>query len=86
MLIPQTISHLEAQVQYHFSAVVGHDSDGYWARCPELQGCYAQGRTYEEALDNLREAAILHVEDRLACGEDIPRIEAISLIAVELPR
>jgi predicted RNase H-like HicB family nuclease len=76
---------LEAQVQYHFSAVVGRDADGYWARCPELQGCYAQGETYEEALHNLRESVTLHVEDRLACGEEIPRVESISLITVEAP-
>jgi hypothetical protein len=36
-------------LQYHFSAIVGHDTDGHWARCPELQGCYAQGDTYEAA-------------------------------------
>ena len=84
MLVPDTVSHLEAQVQYHFSAIVGHDTDGYWARCPELQGCYAQGRTYEEALANLREAVGLHVEDRLAAGEDIPQVETISLITVEV--
>ena len=84
MLAPDTVSRLEAQVQYHFSAIVGQDVDGYWARCPELQGCYTQGRTYEEALANLREAVGLHIEDRLASGEDIPQIEAISLITVEV--
>ena len=84
MLAPDTVSRLEAQVQYHFSAIVGHDVDGYWAGCPELQGCYTQGRTYEEALANLREAVGLHIEDRLASGEDIPQIEAISLITVEV--
>ena len=85
MLDAQETGCLEAQVQYHFSAIVGHDADGYWARCPELQGCYAQGDTYEETLDNLRAAVALHVEDRLACGEEIPRVEAISLISVEVP-
>ena len=59
-------------MKYHFSAIIGHDADGYWARCPELQGCYTQGHIYEETLDNLREAASLHVEHRLACGEEIP--------------
>jgi predicted RNase H-like HicB family nuclease len=75
---------LEAQVQYHFSAIVGHDDDGYWARCPELQGCCAQGDTHEEALDNLREALTLHIEDRVSRGEEIPRVETISLITIEL--
>jgi predicted RNase H-like HicB family nuclease len=84
MLAPDTLSRPEAQVQYHFSAIVGHDADGYWAKCPELQGCYSQGRTYEEALANLREAVGVHVEDRLALGEDIPQVEAISLITVEV--
>jgi predicted RNase H-like HicB family nuclease len=85
MLAPDTVSRLEAQVQYHFSAVVGRDSSGYWARCPELQGCYTQGRDYEQALANLREAVTLHVEDRLACGEVVPQVETISLITVEVP-
>jgi predicted RNase H-like HicB family nuclease len=84
MLAPDTLSRLEAQVQYHFSAIVGHDAHGYWARCPELQGCYTQGRAYEEALVNLRETVGLHVEDRLALGEDIPQVEAISLITVDV--
>ena len=76
---------LEGQMQYHFSAVLGRDADGWWARCPELQGCYSQGCTYEQALDNLTEAVALHVEDRLACGEEIPQVETISLIAVDVP-
>ena len=85
MLPSHTRSCLEARVQYHFSAILGHDAEGYWARCPELQGCYVQGDTHEEALDHLREAVALHVEDRLACGEEIPRVETISLITVEVP-
>jgi predicted RNase H-like HicB family nuclease len=84
MLGPHTTGCLEAQVQYHFSAIVGRETEGYWARCPELQGCYAQGDTYEEALNNLREALALHVEDRLACGEEIPQVETISLITVDV--
>jgi predicted RNase H-like HicB family nuclease len=84
MLSSHTRSCLEASVQYHFSAILGRDADGYWARCPELQGCYVQGDTHEEALDHLREAVALHVEDRLACGEEIPRVETISLIMVEV--
>jgi predicted RNase H-like HicB family nuclease len=84
MLAPDTISRLEAQVQYHFSAIVGSDADGYWAKCPELQGCYAQGRTYEEALGNLREVVGMHVEDRLATCEEIPQVEAISLITIDV--
>ncbi len=50
---------------YRFSVVIEQDSEGYFAWCPELQGCYTQGITYEEALDNIRDAIRLHVVDRL---------------------
>jgi hypothetical protein len=35
---------------YKFSVIVEKCSDGYFAFCPELQGCYTQGDTYEEVL------------------------------------
>ncbi len=70
--------------RYHFSAVVGHDEDGYWARCPELPGCCVQGDTHEEVLDNLREACALYVEDCLACGHPVPCVDAVSLIDVDV--
>ncbi|HEY0072161.1 MAG TPA: type II toxin-antitoxin system HicB family antitoxin [Chloroflexia bacterium] len=46
--------------------VIEKDSDGYFAYCPSLQGCYSQGDTYEEALANIEDAIRLHIEDRLA--------------------
>ena len=38
---------------FRFTVVIENDSDGYYAYCPELQGCYAQGGTYEETLKNI---------------------------------
>ncbi|MCJ7796658.1 MAG: type II toxin-antitoxin system HicB family antitoxin [Thermoleophilia bacterium] len=70
--------------EYRFSAVIGHDEDGYWGQCPELQGCYTQGITFEEAVENLKEAIVLHVEDRLACGEEIPRSDTVSLLTLDV--
>jgi predicted RNase H-like HicB family nuclease len=69
---------------YRFTAIIGHDEDGYWAHCPELQGCYTQGETFEEAVQNLREVIALHVEDRLACGEEIPRSDSVSLLTLDI--
>ncbi len=51
--------------------VIKGDADGYFASCPTLQGCYSQGDTYEEALNNIRDAVKLHIEDRLANDEEI---------------
>lgn len=69
---------------YRFSVVIEKDADGYFALCPELQGCYTQGSTYEEALANIRDAIQLHVADRLASGEELPQPESVSLTSVEV--
>jgi predicted RNase H-like HicB family nuclease len=53
---------------YHFSVVVGKDENGYYVFCPELQGCYSHGESYEAAVANIRDAVRLHVEDRQAAG------------------
>jgi predicted RNase H-like HicB family nuclease/predicted RNA binding protein YcfA (HicA-like mRNA interferase family) len=52
--------------------VIEGDSDGYYVSCPALQGCYSQGDTYEEAVANIKDAIRLHLEDRIADGDEIP--------------
>lgn len=69
---------------YKLSVVIEKDKDGYFAFCPEFQGCYTQGETYEEILDNIKDAIKLHIADRLAARESISEIEAINLTAVEV--
>jgi len=68
---------------YHFAAVTEKDQDGYYAFCPELQGCYTSGDTFEEARENLADAIRLHVEDRLAAGEELHLAESINPTSVE---
>jgi predicted RNase H-like HicB family nuclease len=69
---------------YRFSVVIEHDEEGYFAFCPELQGCYTQGESYEEVLENIKDAIRLHVEDRLKNGEEVPRVDSISLTSLEV--
>ena len=69
---------------YRFSVVVEKDKDGYFAFSPELQGCYTQGDTYEEVLENIEDAIYLHVKDMLEDGEELPEIESISLTSLEV--
>jgi predicted RNase H-like HicB family nuclease len=64
--------------------IIEEDSDGYYVSCPALQGCYSQGETYEEAVKNIKDAIRLHIEDRLAGGEDIPEHTTVSLSTVEI--
>jgi len=70
--------------KYKFSVVIERNSEGYFAFCPELQGCYTQGDTYEEVLENIEDAIRLHVKDRIESGEDIPQAESVSLTLMEV--
>jgi predicted RNase H-like HicB family nuclease len=67
-----------------FEVVVEKDADGYFAYCPSLQGCYTQGRTYEEAIENIKDAIHLNVEDRLAAGELLLTTESVSVTSLEV--
>lgn len=69
---------------YQFVAVIEKDEDGYFAFCPELPGCYTSGTTYEEARANLTDAIRLHLEDRLAAGEEINTPESVNLTTVAI--
>jgi predicted RNase H-like HicB family nuclease len=69
---------------YRFAVVVEKDEDGYFAYCPELQGCYTQGDTFEDVMANIRDAIKLHVEDRLANNEPIATSEVISFSSLEV--
>jgi predicted RNase H-like HicB family nuclease len=66
------------------TAVVERDRAGYVATCPQLQGCYTQGRTYEEVVRNIRDAIRLHLEDRLAVGEPLPIAGEVTLAVLDV--
>jgi len=63
--------------------IIEVDEDGFFVSCPTLQGCYSQGDTYEEAVENIKDAIKLHIADRLADGEEIPQV-SVSLSTVEI--
>jgi len=46
-----------------FQILIQRDEDGiYIASCPAILGCHTQGDTYEEALNNIKEAIELNIE------------------------
>ncbi len=69
---------------YNLAIVIEKDKDGYFAYCPELQGCYSQGATHEEAEKNIRDAIKLHIEDRKASAEELPDIESVSISSIRV--
>jgi len=49
-------------MSYKVSIVIEKDENGYYAYCPELEGCQTQGGTFEEVMANIKEAIELYVE------------------------
>ena len=47
-----------------FTAIYEHDGEWVIAYCPEIPGANGQGRSKEEARENLAEAIALILEDR----------------------
>ncbi|MEW5760907.1 MAG: type II toxin-antitoxin system HicB family antitoxin [Candidatus Thermoplasmatota archaeon] len=70
-------------VKYRFTVVIERDEDGlYIASCPAIQGCYTQGKTYDEAMKNIKDAIKLHIEARKKLGEPIPIEQAIEEVEI----
>jgi predicted RNase H-like HicB family nuclease len=71
---------------YDFKVLLEPDEDagGYVASCPALPGCYTQGDTIDEALENIEEAILLCLEDLMAENQPIPDMSKtlISSVAV----
>lgn len=62
---------------YVFPVVIEDDAfengeKAYHACCPALKGCHTWGRSYDEALANIREAVELYIDDLLESGSRIP--------------
>jgi len=52
-----------------FMTTLERDEDGVWvAECPSIPGCVSQGKSREEALDNIREAIAACLEVRAERG------------------
>lgn len=49
-------------MSYKASVVIEKDEHGYYAYCPELDGCQTQGGSLEEVMGNMKEALALYIE------------------------
>jgi len=49
-------------MSYKISVVIEKDESGYYAYCPELEGCQTQGDSLEEVIVNIKEAIELYLE------------------------
>ena len=60
--------------EYPYPVVIEYDPDDdvYLADCPLIAGCYSDGKTYEEALENIKDVIRLCIESRRVVGDPVP--------------
>jgi predicted RNase H-like HicB family nuclease len=57
-----------------FQVIVEQDEEGWFvAECPALKACYTQGKTYEEAITNIRDVIVTCLDDLKEKGQEVPR-------------
>ena len=61
--------------------VVLHESEkGFSVSCPGLPGCWSQGQTEEEALENIRHA----IQEYLAAVDDLVKGEEVREVRISV--
>ena len=60
------------------------EEGGYWVEVPALSGCFSQGETVEEVLENAREAIESHLLALKEDGQEIPEESGLLLGRVEV--
>lgn len=48
----------------NYPVIIEQDGNGYVVSCPVFKGCYSQGDTIDEALENIKEAIELCIDEK----------------------
>jgi len=72
---------------FRFQVIIEQDEDGYYvADVPALRGCHTQGKTFEEAIENIREVIAMCVremrEDGIEIDAHYPEVIGIKTLEV----
>ena len=61
----------------HYKVALRRNEEGFSVSCPALPGCWSQGETEQEALDNIREAIreYLDVVNMNLLGAEVREVE-----------
>ena len=72
--------------KHNFQIIIEQDEAGYFvAECLAFKACYAQGQTYEEVRENIKDVLSLCLEDFKSTGKRVPRqAEIIGVRHVEV--
>ena len=83
---------MKKKLIFTYPAIITNENNSYWIKFIDLDGCYSDGETLAEAMENAREAMGLYLEDLSEypkCTSDIKSIklnenQIISFVSVDL--
>lgn len=61
-----------------YPAIVHKEDDGLWLEFPDLPGCFTQGDSLEELMENAEEALGAYIAVKMEYKEEIPKASDIS--------
>jgi predicted RNase H-like HicB family nuclease len=64
--------------EMNYKVVLHESEEGISVNCPGLPGCWSQGATEEEALENIRDA----IQEYLAAVDDLTRSDKVRIVEV----
>jgi len=62
----------ETMSEIEYGIIITQDEDGFYAEVPDLDGCSTSGDTFEEVLQNIREAISSYIGSMRKHGETPP--------------
>jgi len=67
---------ISSEVKMNYKVVVHESEEGFSVSCPGLPGCWSQGQTEAEALENIQDAIreYLAAVDDLVSGQDVREV------------
>ena len=66
-----------------YPAIVHKEDDGLWLEFPDLPGCFTQGDSLEELMENAEEALGAYLAVKMEYREEVPKASDISDIVTE---
>ncbi len=60
-----------------YKVVLTHTDEGYSINCPALPGCWSEGQTEAEALENIRDAISIYLDtiSDVTRGADVREVQ-----------
>jgi predicted RNase H-like HicB family nuclease len=71
---------IESEVRMKYRVVINESEEGFSVSCPGLPGCWSQGASEEEALQNIQDAIreYLAAVDELVKGQEVREVSVAS--------